>query len=201
MFLLHDSTFIKDRSTSLLIDTSNVTGPPTTYNKCQMNNIDTETYDTSDELSRLTTNKFKKNMIACGASVMADNKEVIWTVSDQTNNSAATAITYTSAKSRHISHETDTPHGNNLVADSKHPQRVKANLETVQTKMNEILGDMKRVFDFLDKNTRENDEQWGKSNINYMVEGVWIKVDQNLSELKVLAANAPGSKKRNQDLD
>lgn len=201
MFLLHDSTFIKDRTTSLLIDKNSATGAPSIYNKCQMNNLDVETYDTADELSKLTTDKFKNNMITCAASVKVDNKEVIWTVSDQANNSGATAITYTSVDSRHISHETDTPHGNNLVADSKHPQRVKANLETVQTKMNEILGDMKRVFDFLDKNTRDNDEQWGKSNINYMIEGIWGVVDQNLGELKVLAANAPGSKRRNQDLD
>ena len=201
MFELHDATFIKDRSTSLLLDTDNATGVISPYNRCQMKNIDIETYDTADELARITSSKFKKNMIKCGTDLEKDNKDIHWVINDPPLNSTATSYTSISKSSLHVKHETDQPHGNNLVVDNKHPVRVLANLETIQTKMNEILGDMKRVFDFLDKNTREDDTRWGKGNIKYFVEGLFRSVDTNLSELKVIGADAPLSKRKNQDLD
>ena len=75
------------------------------------------------------------------------------------------------------------PHGNNNVTDSIHLTRIEANVDAVQLKMNEILGDMKRVFDFLDKNTSEDTQEWGKWNHSILKDRVWMQVDQSLTEL------------------
>ena len=63
MFHLRDPEFIKDRSTSLMLDKDNVkNGAPSTYNRCLMNNIDVDTYDTATDIAAKASSKFKTNM-------------------------------------------------------------------------------------------------------------------------------------------
>ena len=200
LFHLRDSVFIKDRTTSLWVDKNNVMGAPSVYNRCQMNNIDSDTYDTASELSDKSSRKFQANMVNICADLKKDAKNV---TTYHEFPSEKTGIQYTSSMTNdsiYVDPDSGHSHGNNAVVDNKHPVRIKENLDAVQAIMNETLGDMKRVFDFLDKNTRDNNDVWGKYARYYYVEGTFKRVDQFATELKVLGENIPLSTRGNHTL-
>ena len=200
LFHLRDPDFIKDRTTSPIVDKNNVMGPPSVYNRCQMNNIDSDTYDTASELSDKASRKFQANMIQICVDLKKDAKDITFSSQFPGNNSGATYNSSMSKDSIYLDPDSGHSHGNNTVVDNKHPVRIRANLDAVQAKMTETLGDMKRVFDFLDKNTRHNTEVWGKFNRYYFVEGAFISIDRAISELKAIGENVPLSKRTNQVL-
>lgn len=198
LFHLRDHIFIKDRTTNTLIDVENHKGSPSIYNKCQMNNLDPDTYDTAEELIRKSTLKFKSNIKNIAADLKKDEKYIQMDVKYPDTNTGPVHASIMTEDSIYLDPDTSSSHGNNLVPDDKHPGRIENNLEAVQAKMVEILGDMKRVFDFLDKNTRENTEEWGKYKRFYFVEGVFMQVDQFANELKAMGTRKPLSTRSNQ---
>lgn len=200
MFHLRDHVYVNERSTNSLMDKPNAKQPPHVYNVCQMNNVDADTYDTADELTAKSTLKFKKNMSGIVADIKKDEKIIKFHMEFPDTNTSSLSGSHMTNDSWHAEHDTGASHGNNAVTDTKHPERIKANLDTIQGKMNEILGDMKRVFDFLNKNTRHNTEQWGKYNKYYFAEGLFKQVDQFRSELQVIGHQTPLSNRDNQVL-
>ena len=94
----------------------------------------------------------------------------------------------------------DLPHGNNNVTDSIHPGRIEANIDAVQLKMNDILGDMKRVFDFLDRNNSNDMRKWERFNHSVLKDRVWLEVDQSLTELKEIFPEIALTDRKNHDL-
>lgn len=199
MYHLRDAEFIKDRTTTTMLD-ENLVKSPHTYNVCQMNNIDSDTYDTAEELMNRSTLKFKLNMKNICSEVKKDEKHIAFNMEFPDTNMSSLASSLMTAASWYTDHDTESAHGNNMVTDTKHPVRIKTNIDAVQAKMNEILGDMKRVFDFLNKHTRDNNEQWGKYNKYYFVEGIFEQIDQFKRELMVIGANTAASSRTNQVL-
>ena len=196
MFFLRDHVFIKNRSTLQIVSRPE----PQTYNRIQMNVVDPDTYDTATELNRSCANLFHDNIKSICRDRKSDAKDITWNVQDTTNNSQATCDTHLNSSTVYCSPNPSVSHGNNLVADSNHPTRIKSNLDELQVKMNDTLGDMKRVFDFLNKNAHDNKEEWGKYNYKYFMEGQWMEVDQYKVQLKTTGAFTPLSDRNNQIL-
>ena len=191
-FSIRDSQYIKDRSSISYLDAQT---PREQYNKNMMGKIDMDTYTTANEMSSKIGLMFHANMTQLCMDVDRDAR---YTWMDETAVPAVRAtwidISKTKAENPSLSH------GNNNVVDSIHPGRVEANIDAVQLKMNKILGDMKRVFDFLDKNNSDDTQEWGRWNHKILKDRVWMEVDQSLTELVELFPETAGTQRKNHDL-
>lgn len=187
MFHLRDFQYIKDRSS---VSYLNIVTPREPYNKNMMMKIDEDTYNVSNDMSSKTGFKFYVNMFQMNLDRDRDSRVVSWSGSDSTWKSDSVTCANTSAD----------PHGNNNVADSPHVPRVESNATAVQQKMNEILGDMKRVFDFLDKSTVKDTLEWGRFNHQMLIGKIWRSIDQAHSDLHEIFPETPLSTRKNHDL-
>lgn len=191
-FSIRDSQYIKDRSAVSYLDPLT---PREQYNKNMMGKIDIETYNTSNEMSSKIDRMFHANMLQLCMDVDRDARYA-WI--DESAIPAVRATWIDSSKTK--GEDPSLPHGNNNVADSIHLVRIEANIDAVQLKMNDILGDMKRVFDFLDKNNSDDTQEWGKFNHSILKDRVWMQIDQSLTELKEIFPETALTKRKNQDL-
>lgn len=160
-----------------------------------MGKIDIDTYNTSNDMSSKVELLFLKNMTHLNYDYDKDSRAA-W------SGGTATAAVRDSwhVSSRTKAESPDLPHGNNNVADSIHLGRIEANIDAVQLKMNDILGDMKRVFDFLDRNTSDDTRRWSRFNHSMLVNRVWRAVDQSLTELKEIFPEKSLTDRKNHDL-
>lgn len=189
MFNLCDDKYIKNRSS---ISYQNPLTPREPFNKNMVQKLDAETYNTANDMSSKTGLMFSSNMFRIGIDYDRDSRTT-W-FQDQ--------VVYPQwhPDSMQVTVSPSPAHGNNNVADSVHPARVTKNIDAAQLKMNEILGDMKRVLDFLDKNAVNDSQQWGSYNHSVIVNQVWMRVDQSLTELREISAKIPLSTTSNQVL-
>lgn len=190
MFHLRDYQYIKNRTT---ISYLNVVTPREPYNKNLMTKLDSDTYNTSNDLSSKTGLQFYKNMMQLNLDRDRDARAITWSGSNSTYPAwNGDSITFA-----------NTPidaHGNNNVADTTHPPKVESNATAVQQKMNEILGDMKRVFDFLDKPAVTDTLNWGRFNHKMIINKVFKQIDQAHSDLHEIFPNKPLTLRKNHDL-
>lgn len=192
LFSIRDNNYIKDRSTLSYLKHVEAREP---YNKNMMMKLDKKTYNTSKNLSLNCGHLFYKNLANLNFEYDRDartswNSGVIQSATRDSwhDDSLTQAVT------------PDLPHGNNNVTDSIHVTRIESNVDAVQLKMNEILGDMKRVFDFLDKNNSDDIQEWKKWNHSVLKDQVWLQVDQSLSQLKEIFSEKPLTTRKNHDL-
>lgn len=191
-FSIRDDKYIKDRSSiSYLIPVE----PREQYNKNMMGKIDADTYDTANDMSSKTDLLFHKNMLNLCFDYDRDSR---YTWIDEVAVPAVRATWLDTSKT--TGEDPSIAHGNNNVTDSIHLKRVEDNVDAVQLKMNEILGDMKRVFDFLDKNNTDDTQTWGRWNHSILKDRVWMQVDQSLTELSEIFPELPLTDRKNQRL-
>lgn len=191
-FSIRDSQYIKDRATVSYLDPLT---PREQFNKNMMGKIDMETYNTSNEMSSKIDRMFHANMIQLCTDVDRDARHS-WI--DQIALPAVRTLWTDDSKTK--GEDPSLPHGNNNVVDSIHLGRIEANIDAVQLKMNDILGDMKRVFDFLDKNTSDDTQEWGRYNRQVLKNVVWVEVDQSLTELQEIFPEQALTVRKNHDL-
>ena len=187
MFHLRDFQYIKDRSS---ISYLNIVTPREPYNKNMMMKVDNETYNTCNDMSSKTGFKFYVNMFQMNLDRDRDARVVSWSGTPPSWHTDSITSANTPAD----------PHGNNNVTDTPHVPRVESNAEAVQQKMNEILGDMKRVFDFLDKPSIKDTLEWGRFNHQMLVNKVWCNIDQAQTELHEIFSETPLTTRKNHDL-
>lgn len=187
LFHLRDFQYIKDRS---VVSFLNVVSPREQYNKNMMMKLDSDTYNVSNDMSSKTGFKFYANLLQLNLDRDRDARTVSWSGQSSTWHNDSITASSTPSDS----------HGNNNVTDSSHPLRVELSSSAVQQKMNEILGDMKRVFDFLDKSTVKDTLEWGRFNHKMLVNKVWCSIDQAHTELHEIFPESPLSTRKNQDL-
>lgn len=191
-FSIRDEEYIKDRSS---MSYNIPMEPRSQYNKNMMGKIDIETYNTSNDMSSKVELLFLKNMTNLNYDYDKDSRSA-WFA-----NSALPSVReswHTSSRTK--AESPDLPHGNNNVTDSIHPGRIEANIDAVQLKMNDILGDMKRVFDFLDRNNSNDMRKWERFNHSVLKDRVWLEVDQSLTELKEIFPEIALTDRKNHDL-
>ena len=208
MFLLGDSEYIKDRTTLTPLDVTNsfADGNPSMYNYTTRARLDEDTFETADELGNKTSSLFKKNIINHCMNIDRDVKNIVWDIKDKTDNTHSIP----SGASDSVEPELDTtyalsignhsPHGHNLAADIHHAARVSNNNLDIQTKMEEILGHMKKVLEFLDKTRVKDTQKWGRFNHKLMIEQAFTSVDQAKSELHEIFEDVPLGTTKNTDL-
>lgn len=187
MFHLRDFQYIKDRSSVSFL---NIVTPRETYNKNMMMKLDEDTYNVSNDMSSKVGFKFYVNLFQMNLDRDRDARAVSW--SGQPSSWHNDSVT--------VANSPADPHGNNNVTDSPHPTRIEANIEAVQLKMNEILGDMKRVFDFLDRSTVNDTLEWGRFNHQMLISKIWRGIDQAQCDLHEIFPETPLSTRKNQDL-
>ena len=191
MFSLCDDKYVKTRSA---ISSADFVTPREQYIKNMVEKLDAETYNTANDMSSKTSLLFGANMFRMCIDYDRDARTT-WVQNQKVDPTWH-------ADSIQVTVDPKQPHGNNNVTDSIHPARVgkQENIDAAQLKMNDLLGDMKRVLDFLDKNAINDTQTWGRFNHRVMFDRVWSQVDQSLTELREIFEETPLSTSSNQVL-
>ena len=196
LFSIRDHQYIKDRSTLSYL---NIVSPREQYNKNMMQKVDVDTYETSNDMSSKTSLLFYKNIMQINIDHDNDSRVIDWTGGTPYTPGESTYPAWT-ADSIQAGSSPALPHGNNNVVDTTHPGRIEENVEAVQMKMTEILGNMKRVFDFLDVRTIEDTQSFGKFNHSMVIRKIWTEVDQSFVKVRDTLPKIPLTTRNNQDL-